>query len=184
MNILVFVPFVCPVELQTYRFIIEVNQNRASTSQNFFINTEPGTLSAVTMTDWGPMQNEPTYITCTNGYSESGTPPSGKTFRRNELQIITLMYGSGGGNYSRTTGQEDHGQLSNRPSEKSNYLYDNSHNDENSGQPNDFRHSLDENCHEQPCCHRQGRCIFAPSTSIRCRSTSDDSFACRTDVYL
>ncbi|WP_257282456.1 C2H2-type zinc finger protein, partial [Endozoicomonas sp. ISHI1] len=68
--------------------------------------------------------------------------------------------------------------------EKSHYLYDNDQNDENSGRPTDSRHSLDENCHEQPCCHRQGRCVFAPSTSIQCRSTSDDSFACRTDVYL
>ncbi len=177
-------PFVCPVEPQTYRFVIEVNQNRASTSQSFSIKTEPGTLSAVPMTDWGPVQNEPSHISGTNGYSESGSPPYDKPCGRNKFQIITLMYGTGGGNYSRTTEPEDHGQSSNRPSEKSNYLYDNSRNDENSGQPTDSRHSLDENCHEQPCCHRQGRCIFAPSTSTWCRSTSDDPFVCRTDVCL
>ncbi|WP_422410817.1 hypothetical protein, partial [Endozoicomonas sp. ALB122] len=95
--------------------------------------------------------------------------------------IITLMYGTGGGNYSRITESEDHGQSFNRHSEKSHYLYDNDNNDESSGQPTDSRHSLDKNCHEQPCCNQQGVCILAPSTSTRCRSTSDDSFAC--DVY-
>ncbi|WP_257282427.1 hypothetical protein, partial [Endozoicomonas sp. ISHI1] len=184
MHVLIVVPFVCTVESQTYHFIVEVNQNGASTSQSFFIKTEPGTLSEVAMNDGGAMQNEPSYITHTNGYSGSGAPPDDKPCRRNTFQIITLMYGTGGGNYSRTTGQEDHGQSFNRHSEKSHYLCDNEHNDENSGRPTDSRHSLDENCHQEPCCHRQGRCIFAPSTTIQCRSTSDDSFACRTDVDL
>ncbi|WP_373690736.1 C2H2-type zinc finger protein [Endozoicomonas sp. ISHI1] len=181
---LIFVPFVCPVEPQTYRFIIEIDQNGASTSQSFSINTESGTLSAMPMTDGRPMQNELSYITRTNGYSGSGTPRDDKPCRRNKFQIITLMYGTGGGNCSRTTGQEDHGQSFNRYSEKSHYLYDNEHNDENSGRPTDSRHSLDENCHQQPCCHRQGHCIFAPSTSPHCRLTSDDSFAYRTDAFL
>ncbi|WP_257282455.1 C2H2-type zinc finger protein [Endozoicomonas sp. ISHI1] len=184
MQVLVFVPFVCPVESQTYRFTVEVNQNRASTSQIFSIKTEPGTLSAMPMTDWGPMQNEPSHITRTNVYPESGSLPYDKPCRRNKLQIITLMYETGGGNDSRSTGPEDHDQSFNSRSEKSHYPYDNDHNDENSGRPTDSRHSLDENCHEQPCCHRQGRCIFAPSTSIQCRSTSDDPFAYRTDVYM
>ncbi len=130
------------------------------------------------------MQNEPSHITRTNGYSESGLPPYDKPCRRNKFQIITLMYGTGGGNYSGTTGPENHCQPFSRHSEKSHSLYDNDHNDENSGRPTDSRHSFDENCHEQPCCHRQGRCIFAPSTSTWCRSTSDDSFVGRTDVYL
>ncbi|WP_257281987.1 C2H2-type zinc finger protein [Endozoicomonas sp. ISHI1] len=182
MHVLVFVPFICPVEPQAYHFIVEVNQNGVSTSQSFSVKNEPGTLSAMPMTDWGPMQNEPSHITCTNGYPESGSPPDDKHCRRNKFQIITLMNGAGGGNYSRTTEPEDHGQSFNSHSEKSYYLYDNDHNDENSGRPTDSRHSLDENCHEQPCCHRRGRCIFAPSTTIRC-STSDDSFACRADVY-
>ncbi|WP_257276434.1 hypothetical protein, partial [Endozoicomonas sp. SESOKO4] len=69
MHVLVFVPFVCPVGPQTYRFIVEVNQNGASTS-----------------------------ITSTNGYSGSGMPPDDKPGRRNKLQIITLMYGTGCGN--------------------------------------------------------------------------------------
>ncbi|WP_257281200.1 C2H2-type zinc finger protein [Endozoicomonas sp. ISHI1] len=184
MHVLVFVPFVCPVEPQTYRFIVDVDQNGASTSQCFSIKTEPGTLSAMPMIDWRPMQNEPSHIIRTNGYSGSGTPTDDKPCRRNKLQIITLMYGTGGSNYSRTTGPEDHGQSFNRHSEKSHYLYDNGNNDENSDRPPDFQHSLNENCYEQPCCQRQGRCIFAPSTSIWCRSTSDDSFACRTDVSL
>ncbi|WP_257280396.1 hypothetical protein, partial [Endozoicomonas sp. ISHI1] len=177
-------PFVCPVDPQTYRFIVEVNQNGALTSQSFSIKTEPGTLSVMPMNDGRPVQNEPSHITCTNGYSESGSPPDDKPCRRNKFQIITLMYGTGGGNYSRTTEPEDHVQSFNRHSEKSHSLYDNDHNDENSGRPIDSRHSLDENCHEQPCCHRQGRCIFAPFTSTWCRSTSDDSFICRTDVCL
>ncbi|WOG27844.1 C2H2-type zinc finger protein [Endozoicomonas sp. 8E] len=97
--------------------------------------------------------------------------------RQNELShmIITLMYGTGGGNSSRTTGPEDHGQSFNRHPEKSHYLYENDHNDENPGRPTDSRHSFDENCHEQPCCNQQRVCIFAPSTSAQCRSTSDDS---------
>nr|WP_306674549.1 C2H2-type zinc finger protein [Endozoicomonas sp. ISHI1] len=136
------------------------------------------------MTDGRLMPNESSHITRTDGYSGSGTLPDDKPSWRNKLQIITLMYGTGGGNYSRTTGSENHGQSFNRHSEKSHSLYDNDHNDENSGRPTGFRHSLDENCHEQPCCHRQRRCIFAPSASTQCRSTSDDSFACRTDVYL
>ncbi|WP_257282193.1 C2H2-type zinc finger protein [Endozoicomonas sp. ISHI1] len=177
-------PFACPIEPQTYRFIVEVNQNGVSTSQGFSIKTEPGTLSAMPMNDGKPMQNEPSHIVGINGYSGSGSPPDDNLCRRDKFQIITLMYGTGGGNYSRTTGPENHGYSFNRHSEKSHYLYDNGHNDENSGRPTDSRHSLDENCHEQPCCHRQGRCIFAPSTGIRCRSTSDDPFAYRTDVYL
>ncbi|WP_257281710.1 C2H2-type zinc finger protein [Endozoicomonas sp. ISHI1] len=184
MHVLVCVPFACPVEPQTYRFIVEVNQNGASTSQIFSIKTEPGRLSAMPMSDGRSVQNEPSHVTRTNGYSGSGSPPDDKPGRRNKLQIITLTYGTGGSNYSRTTGQEDHGQSFNGHSEKSHYPYDNDHNGENSGRPTDSRHSLDENCHEQPCCHRQGRCIFAPSTSTWCRSTSDDSFAGRTDVYL
>ncbi|WP_257282180.1 C2H2-type zinc finger protein, partial [Endozoicomonas sp. ISHI1] len=184
MHVLVFLPFVCSVEPEVYRFIVEVNQNGASTSQSFSIKTEPDTLSAMPMTDWRPVQNEPSHITRTNGYSESGSPPYDKPCRRNKLQIITLMCGTGGGNYSWTTGPEDHGQSFNMHSEKSHYLYDHDHNDENSGRPTDSRHSLDENCHEQPCCHRQGRCIFGPSTSTHCRSTSDDFFDCRTDVCL
>ncbi|WP_257282363.1 C2H2-type zinc finger protein [Endozoicomonas sp. ISHI1] len=189
MQVLAFVPFVCPVEPQTYRFIVEVNQNRASTGQSFSIKTELGKFSAMSMTDWRLMQNEPSHntgknITSTNGYSGSGMPPYDKLCRRNKLQIITLMYGTGSGNYSRTTRPEDHGQSFNRHSEKSHYLYDNGHNDKNSGRPTDSRHSLDENCYEQPCCNRQGRCIFAPTTSTQCRSTSDDSFACGTDLYL
>ncbi|WP_257282516.1 C2H2-type zinc finger protein, partial [Endozoicomonas sp. ISHI1] len=184
MHVLVFVPFVCPVEPQTYHFIVEINQNGASTSQSFSIKTEPVTLSGTPMTDGSSVQNEPSRATRTDGYSASGLLPYGKPCRRNKLQIITLMYGTGGGNDSRTTGPEDHGRSFNRHSEKSHSLYDNDHNDENSGWPADSRHSLDENCHEQPCCHRKGHCIFAPSTSIQCRSTSDDSFACRTDVYL
>ncbi|WP_257282359.1 C2H2-type zinc finger protein, partial [Endozoicomonas sp. ISHI1] len=182
MHVLVCVPFACPVEPQTYRFIIEVNQNGVSTSQSFSIKTEPGTLSVVPMTDCRPMRNEPLHITGTYGYSGTGMPLGDKPYRRNKLQIITLMYETG--NDSRTTGPEGHGQSFNRHSEKSHYLYDNGHNDENSGRPTDSRHSLDENCYEQPCCHRQGRCIFAPSTSTRCCSTSDDSVACRTDIYL
>ncbi|WP_257254405.1 hypothetical protein, partial [Endozoicomonas sp. SESOKO3] len=114
MHVLIVVPFVCTVESQTYRFIVEVNQNGASTSQSFSIKTEPGTLSEVAMNDGGAMQNEPSYITHTNGYSGSGAPPDDKPCRRNTFQIITLMYGTGGGNYSRTTGQEDHGQSFNR----------------------------------------------------------------------
>ncbi|WP_257282511.1 C2H2-type zinc finger protein, partial [Endozoicomonas sp. ISHI1] len=184
MHVLVVVPFVCPVESQTYRFIVEVNQNGGSASQSFSIKTEPGTLSAMPMNDGRPVQNEPSHITRTNGYSGSGSPPDDKPCRRNKFQIITCMYGTGSGNYSRTTGQEGHGQSFNVHSEKSHYLYDNEHNDENSGRPTDSRHSLDENCYQQPCCHRQGRCIFAPFTTIWCLSTSDDSFACRTDVYL
>ncbi|WP_257282543.1 hypothetical protein, partial [Endozoicomonas sp. ISHI1] len=184
MHVLVLLPFVCPVEPQTCRFIVEVNQNRASTSQSFSIKTEPGTLSVMPMTDCRPIRSEPLHIIRTNGYSGSGAPPDDKPCRRNNLQIITMMYGTNGGNYSRTTGQEDHGQSFDRHSEKSHYLYDNDHNDENSGRPTNSRHSLDENCHEQPCCHRQGRCIFAPSTITQCRSTSADSFACRTGVYL
>ncbi|WP_257282452.1 C2H2-type zinc finger protein [Endozoicomonas sp. ISHI1] len=184
MHVLVFVPFVCPVEPQTYRFIVEVNQNGALTSQSLSIKTEPVTLSAMPMNNGSSVQNEPSHITRTNGYSGSGTPCDDKTCRRNKFQIITLMYGTGGGNYSGTTGPENHCQSFNRHSEKSHSLHDNDHNDENSGRPTDSRHSLDENCHEQPCCHRQGRCIFAPSTSIQCRSTSDDPFAYRTDVYL
>ncbi|WP_257282442.1 C2H2-type zinc finger protein, partial [Endozoicomonas sp. ISHI1] len=184
MHVLIVVPFVCTVESQTYRFIVEVNQNGASTSQSFSTKTEPGTLSEMAMNDGMPMQNEPSNITRTNGYSGSGSPLDDKPCRRNKFQIITCMYGTGGANYSRTTGPEDHDQSFNRHSEKYHYLYDNEHNDENSGRPADSRHSLDENCHQQPCCHRQGRCIFAPSTTIWCLSTSDDSFACRTDVYL
>ncbi len=184
LHVLVFVPFVCPVEPQSYRFIVEVNQNRASTSHSFSINTEPGTLSAMPMNDGRPVQNEPSHITRANGYSGPRTPCDDKPCRRNKFQIITLMYGTGGGNYSRITGPEDHGQSFSGHSEKSHYLYDNEHNDENSGRPTDSRHSLDESCYEQPCCHRQGRCIFAPSRSIQCRSTSDDSFVCRTDVCL
>ncbi|WP_257293019.1 hypothetical protein, partial [Endozoicomonas sp. ONNA1] len=179
LHVLVFVPFVCPIELQTHRFIVEVNQNRALT-----IKTEPGILSAMPMTDGKPMQNEPLHITRTNGYSGAGTPLGDKSCRRNKFQIITLMYGTGDGNYSRTKGAEDYGQSFDRHSEKSHYLYDNDHNDENSGRPTDSRHSLNENCHEQPCCNRQGRCVFAPSTSTQCRSTSDDSFVCRKDVCL
>ncbi|WP_257282369.1 C2H2-type zinc finger protein [Endozoicomonas sp. ISHI1] len=184
MHVLVFVPFVCPVESQTYRFIVEVNQNGALTSQSLSIKTEPFTLSAMPMNNGRSVQNESSHITSTNGYSGSGSPTDDKPCGRNKLQIITLMYRTGGGNYSGTTGPENHCQSFNRHSEKTHSLYDNDHNDENSGRPTDSRHSLDENCHEQPCCHRQGRCIFAPSTSIRCRSTSDDPFAYRTDVYL
>ncbi len=157
-HVLVFLPFVCPVEPQTYGFIIEVDQNEASTSQSFSIKTEPGLLTAMPMTDGRLMQNEPSHM------------------------IITLMYGTGGDNYSRITESEDHGQSFNRHSEKSHYLYDNDHNDENSGRPTDSRHSFDKNCHEQPCCNQQRVCIYAPSKSTRCRSTTDDSFAC--DVYL
>ncbi|WOG27832.1 C2H2-type zinc finger protein [Endozoicomonas sp. 8E] len=135
------------------------------------------------MTDWRLMQNEPSHMTNTNGYSGSGMLPDDKPCRRNKLQIITLMYGTGGGNYSQTTESEDHGQSFNRHSEKSHYLYDNDHNDENSGRSTDSRHSLDKNCHEQPCCNQQRVCIFAPSTSTWCCSTSDGSFACRTDLY-
>ncbi len=181
---MVFVPFVCPVELQTYRFIVEVNQNGASTSQSFSIKTKPGTLSAMPMTDGMSMQNEPSHFTRTNGYSGSGTLSSDKPYGRSKFQIITLMYGTGGGNYSRTTGPEVHGQSFNMHSEKSHSLYDDDHSDENSGRPIDSRHSFDENCHEQPCCNRQGRCIFAPYTYTQCRSISDDYFACKTYVHL
>ncbi|WP_257282454.1 C2H2-type zinc finger protein [Endozoicomonas sp. ISHI1] len=184
LHVLVFVPFVCPVEPQTYRFIVEVNQNRASTSQIFSIKTEPGTLSAMPMTDGRSVKNEPSHISSTNGYSGSGSPTDDTPCRRNKLQIITLMYGTGGGNYSRSTGPEGHDQSFNSRSEKSHYPYDNDHNDENSGRPANSRHSLEENCHEQPCCHRKGHCIFAPSTITQCRSSSGDSFAYRTDVYL
>ncbi|WP_422414214.1 hypothetical protein, partial [Endozoicomonas sp. ALB122] len=62
------------------------------------------------MTDWRPRQNEPPQISSTNEYSRSGIPIDDKPCRRNKLQIITLMYGTGGGNYSRTTGPEDHGR--------------------------------------------------------------------------
>ncbi|WOG27837.1 hypothetical protein [Endozoicomonas sp. 8E] len=89
------------------------------------------------MTDWRLMQNEPSHMVSTNGYSGSGTPSDDKPSRRNKLQIITLMYGTGGGNCSRSTESEDHGQSFNRHSEKSHYLYDNDHNDENSGKPTD-----------------------------------------------
>ncbi|WP_422442091.1 C2H2-type zinc finger protein [Endozoicomonas sp. ALB060] len=157
-HVFAFLPFVCPVEPQTYGFIVEVDQNEASTSQSFSIKTEPGLLSAMPMTDGRLMQNEPSHM------------------------IITLMKGTGGGNYSRTTESEDHGQSFNRHSEKSHYLYDNDNNDGNSGRPTDSRHSFDKNCHEQPCCNQQRVCIYAPATSTRCRSTTDDSFAC--DVYL
>ncbi len=182
--VLVFLPFVCPVDPQTYGFIVEVDQNEASTSQSFSIETEPGLLTAMPMTDGRLMQNEPSLMISTNGYSGSGMLPDDKPCRRNKLQIITLMYGTGGGNYSQKTGPEDHGQSFNRHSEKPHYLYDNDHNDENSGRPTDSRHSLDKNCHEQPCCNQQGVCIFAPSAITRCRSASDDSFTCTTDVYL
>ncbi len=181
-HVLVFLPFVSPVEPQTYGFIVEVDQNGASTSQSFSIKTEPGISTAMPMTGWRLMQKQPSHMLSTNGYSGSGMLPDDKPCRRNKLQIITLMDGAGGGNNSWAMGSEDHGQSFNRHSEKPHYLYDNDHNDENSGQPTDSRHSLDENCHEQPCCIQQGVCIFAPSTSTRCRSISDDSFAC--DVYL
>ncbi len=157
-HVLVFLPFVCPVMPQTYRFIVEVDQNQASTSQSFSIKTEPGLFTAMPMADDRLMQNEPSHM------------------------IITLMKGTGGGNYSQTTESEDHGQSFNRHSEKLHYLYDNDNNDENSGRPTDSRHSFDKNCHEQPCCNQQRVCIYAPSKSNRCRSTSDDSFAC--GVYL
>ncbi len=181
-HVLVFLPFVCPVEPQTCGFIVEVDQNGALTGQSFSIKTEPGLLTATPMTDGRLMQNEPSHMVSTKGYSGSGMLPDDKPSRRNKLQIITLIYGTGGGNYSRTTESEDHGQSFNRHREKSHYLYDNDHNDENLGRPTDSRHSFDKNCHEQPCCNQQRVCIYAPSKSTRCRSTSDDSFAC--DVYL
>ncbi|WP_257282508.1 hypothetical protein, partial [Endozoicomonas sp. ISHI1] len=96
MHVLIVVPFVCTVESQTYRFIVEVNQNGVSVSQSFFIKTEPGTLSAMPINDGGAMQNEPSNITRTNGYSGSGSPLDDKPCRRNKFQIITCMYGTGG----------------------------------------------------------------------------------------
>ncbi|WP_422472867.1 C2H2-type zinc finger protein [Endozoicomonas sp. ALB032] len=133
------------------------------------------------MTDWKLMQNEVSHTISTNEWS--GMLSDDQPSRRNKLQIITLMYGTGGGNYSRVTESEVHGQSFNRHREKSHYLYDSDNNDENSGRPTDSRHSFDKNCHEQPCCNQQGVCIFAPSASTLCRSISDDSFAYTTDVY-
>ena len=79
-HVLLFVSFVCLAESQTQTFIVELEHNTGSPSQNFSIKPERDTLPAMQMIDRGALQSKPTEIISTNSYSGSDTPPDDKPY--------------------------------------------------------------------------------------------------------
>ena len=72
--------FVCLAGSQTHSFIVEIEQNAGSPSQNFSVKPEPDTLPAMQAIDIESLQGKPTEITNTNDYSGSDSPPDDKPY--------------------------------------------------------------------------------------------------------
>ena len=75
--------FICLAESQTQSFIVELEQNEGSPSQNFSAKFEPDTLSAMPTVDMKSLQGKLTGITNTNAYSGSDSPH--KSYRSGAL---------------------------------------------------------------------------------------------------
>ena len=92
-HVLLFVSFVCLAESQTQTFIVELEHNAGSPSQNFSIKPKLDTLPAMQMVDIGSLQSKPTEIISTNSYSGSDTPPDDKPYspRRYWERLTTVV---------------------------------------------------------------------------------------------
>ena len=94
-HVLLFVSFVCLADPQTHSFIVELEQNADSPSQNFSIKPELPTLSAMQTINMEPFQDKTTEFTYTNGYSEPDTPPDDKLYRPGGLwEKLTTLFES------------------------------------------------------------------------------------------
>ena len=109
--------------------------------------------------------------------------------QQRELQIITLMDRPCGG-YSSSTLPRGQDQPSNMFSTFTAHSYSSIANypfrySDDPDWPIPPRHTQDENCPLQPCCH-QRHCILRPTTlaSTQCDSTLDQTIVCRTHILL